>query len=85
MSKIEISSWEIAEKLGLCYTGDEETVDKWHDVVCYRVYDFHGRKIRITGAGWTYKDNEAYNERAAEIVLFNIGRALAESLTDWID
>lgn len=85
MAKIEISAWEIAEKFGLCYTGLVETTNKWHEQVDYYTFDFHNKKIKIEENFYQYSELSHYQERAAEIVLFNIGRALAEDMTDWVE
>lgn len=85
MAKIEIGCWEIAEKFGLCFTGIEETIGKFHEEVDYHVFDFHGKTIKIEESYYTRSEDMDYKERAAEIVLFNIGRLLSEGLTDWIE
>ena len=84
MAKFEISNWEIAEKLGLCRVADEEILDKWHSTVIYNVYYFHGKKIRIEDNMYTRQEID-FNERAAEIVLFQLGKQLALHMTDWVE
>lgn len=85
MAKIEIGSWEIAEKFGLCFMGAKDTTDKWGDSAWHMVYDFHGGEIKIREDGYSYPNQEDYHEKAAEIVLLSIGRAVAQGLTMKVD